>query len=236
MDAERTKFSTTSYEVLITQHQSFVMQTSSNQARLNLTFNHPIRVKNCGEQGALRLRSRAGHGRRAPKPRRGGRHTYAVEWNPLVGTVVVVCTDEEGGRCGTNVTTFTSERRRISRCGRREHARRTKTANHWVQSLSVIRREEENTLVQAVGGGRARAPNQQPSLTTGSSARSLSNSTEGAMYSLPPLTQSGFARGSGRETLPCDEKSPGIRKRHGLVRFGRARTAYRALLVRSPEV
>lgn len=39
---ERDRFATTHYEVLITQNQTFQMQTTNSQVRMQLNFNHPI--------------------------------------------------------------------------------------------------------------------------------------------------------------------------------------------------
>ena len=39
---ERERFATNHYEVLITQHQSFYVQTTSSQPRIQLNFNHPV--------------------------------------------------------------------------------------------------------------------------------------------------------------------------------------------------
>jgi len=41
-NAERERFATNSFEVLITQHQSFYMQASNSQLRIQLNFNHPV--------------------------------------------------------------------------------------------------------------------------------------------------------------------------------------------------
>jgi hypothetical protein len=40
--AERDRFATTQYEVLIVQHQAFQLQSTNSQIRVSLTFNHPI--------------------------------------------------------------------------------------------------------------------------------------------------------------------------------------------------
>lgn len=40
--AERDRFATTHYEVLICQHQAFQMQTCNSQVRMALSFNHPV--------------------------------------------------------------------------------------------------------------------------------------------------------------------------------------------------
>lgn len=41
-NAERERFATNHFEVLITQHQSFSMQATNNQPRIQLNFNHPV--------------------------------------------------------------------------------------------------------------------------------------------------------------------------------------------------
>ena len=41
-NAERERFSTVQFEVLITQHQAFYMQATTSQPRIQLNFNHPV--------------------------------------------------------------------------------------------------------------------------------------------------------------------------------------------------
>ena len=49
-DAERSKFATNSFEVLVTQLQSYQIQTCNSQVRMQLNFNHPVKANLAGNR------------------------------------------------------------------------------------------------------------------------------------------------------------------------------------------